>query len=351
MPTYRIGLVGTGGIAHRHMAAYREVLGERCEVTAACDLRDDVLADFCERYAVPHRFSTAQAMISSGTIDVVVALTPPAVRDEIIDPAIEHGVHLFVEKPFGEDAQRCVGYVKDAASAGCLIAVNQDRWFPEVESTYEVLRDGRLGTTRYVNHDHFQNRPQRPGVWRAAEKRLEMAIFSTHVIDRIQWLAQKNPLTVSAVTRRDPHGDLEGEQFSALLIQFEDGLVATMTSSWLSKSLSESRLRVDADEGSITVTRPHMLMGDARWSMCREGEDTVSKLFLDDGHFTRCFGRALGELLDGIDEDREPANSGRDNLKTMGIMDAAYLSAERGGEQVAVEEVLGASWSSLAAGA
>ena len=50
-------------------------------------------------------------------------------------------------------------------------------------------------------------------------------------------------------------------------------------------------------------------------------------------------GESMRRLLEAVDSGGEPAHSGRDNLKTMAIMDAAYLSASRGGARVEVAEV------------
>ena len=72
----------------------------------------------------------------------------------------------------------------------------------------------------------------------------------------------------------------------------------------------------------------------------RDAADAESHLAVNQN--LRCHGHSLGGLLTAVDEDREAVHSDRDNLKTMGIMDAAYLSAERGGALVAVGEALGA---------
>lgn len=48
----------------------------------------------------------------------------------------------------------------------------------------------------------------------------------------------------------------------------------------------------------------------------------------------------MNHLLDAARRGAEPIHSGRGNLYTMQIVDAAYLSAERGGEMVVVDEVM-----------
>jgi hypothetical protein len=50
-------------------------------------------------------------------------------------------------------------------------------------------------------------------------------------------------------------------------------------------------------------------------------------------------GESMKALLLAIDGNRSPHHSSRDNLETMAIVDAAYLSAGRDGTRVAIDEV------------
>jgi hypothetical protein len=50
-------------------------------------------------------------------------------------------------------------------------------------------------------------------------------------------------------------------------------------------------------------------------------------------------GESMQRLLAAMEGDDPPADSGRDNLQTMAIVDAAYLSASRGGARVEIAEV------------
>ena len=342
---HRIGIVGTGWVAHQHLSGIRSVVGDRAVVTAACDPRRDVLEEFAERYGIPHRFPDAASMVASGEVDVLVVLTPPAVRDEVIDPALAAGVHLLIEKPFAQSAARAAQYVDAAERAGVHLAVGQNfRWFPEHQWMKRQLDDGRLGALQYLEARSFQDRPQAPGVWRAAESRLEMAIFSIHLIDRLQWMAVTPPRAVSAVTRRDESTDLPGEQLTSLLVQFEGGLVGHMTSTWMSRALPINDMRADGERGSVAVERPGPMAGDASGRVALRGEPATVERFPDPGddpHAPRTYGQSLLALLEAVDARREAPHSGRDNLRTMAIMDAAYASAARGGELVEVAEMLG----------
>lgn len=345
MKNYRIGLIGTGGIAHAHLAGYRSVIGDAVTVSAACDPRANVLDDFCNRYGIAHRFADAASLIDSGTVDLIVILTPPQVRDEVLYPAYAAGVHVLVEKPFGEDFARAARYVRDADAAGVTLAVGQNfRWFPEHQWLWARTRDEGMGPIGFIEHRCYQNRPQPSGVWRAEQQRLEMAIFSIHLIDRVQWVAGSVPTTVSAVTRRDARSDLPGEQFTSLQAQFSDGVVAQMTSSWLSKCLPTNEMRVDTERGTVTVRREGPMQHDAVGHSHIEGREADVALFPDQDevrHGPRTYGSSMLEFVRSLDQGREPSHSGRDNLRTMAIMDAAYLSAGRGGEQVAISEIAG----------
>jgi predicted dehydrogenase len=172
-----------------------------------------------------------------------------------------------------------------------------------------------------------------------------MAIFSVHLIDRLQWLAHGEPLTVNAVTRRNEASGLPGEQFTTLIVEFDDGAVAHMTSSWMSQGLPVHDMRVDTTTGSVAVRRTQPMSGDAEATAAFGSADPERVSFPESAlkpHGTRTYGLSMKAFVDAIQSGTEATHSGRNNLRTMGIMEAAYLSAGRGGETVEIAEALSA---------
>ncbi len=338
MKKYRIGIVGSGGIARRHTEGYRAVAGDLCEVVAACDINRRTLDDFCEAYKVPLKFTDAQDLIKSGEVDVISLLTPPAVRAEVIFPAFEQGIHVLVEKPFAEKYSDAASFVRAAEKAGVVLAVNQQlRFMPDILKARELIDSNGLGEIRFIAHDHFQNRTRTRG-WRKDEERLEISIFSIHVLDRVRWLMGRPPEAVAAVTRYWDE-NVRGESFTALTIQFSDGRIGTMVSNWHSMNIPECRLRVDGTEGSLLSVKKsitadectmtlHPLEGESRRYDCSRKNN-----------FTIAMGESMKRLIEAARAETQPPHSGRDNLETMAIVDGAYLSASRGGTRVDITEV------------
>lgn len=338
MPEHRIGIVGTGGIARVHADGYNAVLGDLGRVVAGCDPDRARLGDFCDRYDLPLRFSTTNELIRSGEVDVIALLTPPAVRGEVIGPAAERGIHMLVEKPFGECLGDAISFVDAAEDGAARLAVNQElRFMPDALRAYEIASSGAIGDLRFIAHDQFQNRTS-VGGWRATEKRLEISIFSIHLLDKIRWIAGKPPVAVTCPTRAW-NTDVSGETFAALTVQFEGGAVGTMVSNWHSPRVPECRLRVDGADGSILATKRAIVEGDA--TLCVEradgGAETYTYRLGDALAYT--MGRSMRALLEAVDLGVEPPHGGLDNLQTMAIVDAAYLSASRDGERVDIAEV------------
>ena len=338
MNGFRIGIVGCGGIANRHIAGYRKVAYDLGEVVAGCDPNEETLNGYCDKYNIPNRFTNAADMIASEEVDVISLLTPPAVRHDVIFPAIEKGIHLLVEKPFGQTLADAVSFVEAAEKAGVTLAVNHQLGFmKDVVAIREVVALGDIGEVRYVSHDEFQNRTRVRG-WRSEEKRLEISIFSIHLIDRIRMLAGSPPERVSAVTRHwNP--DVKGETFTSLTVQFGNGTTGTMISNWHSLTLPECRLRVDGTEGSVSSVKKAVVSDEATLQIHRLNGEAETREFYQEDAFSTAMGESMNHLMDCARRGAEPLHSGRGNLYTMQIVDAAYLSAERGGAMVEVVEL------------
>jgi predicted dehydrogenase len=149
-----IGLVGCGGMGHRHLRAYkalREVGGARFELAAVCDPRLAVAeetADLAESlFGVrPSVFASHDELVASGVVEALDVVTDPSVHHVIAVPALEAGLHVICEKPLGLTVRACRAIVDAAEQSGAVLATaeNYRRDTPN-RLARAVLEQGLLG--------------------------------------------------------------------------------------------------------------------------------------------------------------------------------------------------------------
>lgn len=94
------GGIHRGGIRlpHSHAAAYKVV--EEVEMVAACDIAEDKLASFQERWGVPRGYTDFREMIDTEQLDILSIGTRPEQHAEPMIYGAEHGVQgMYAEKP------------------------------------------------------------------------------------------------------------------------------------------------------------------------------------------------------------------------------------------------------------
>jgi predicted dehydrogenase len=132
MSQLRVGVIGLGEVAQIVHLPVLQSLPELFEVTAMCDISPGLLRRVGDRYSVSNRHADAKAMIEGGDLDCVLVLNSDEYHAECVVTALEHGVHVLVEKPMclspreadaiisardGSDALVMVGYMRRFAPA------------------------------------------------------------------------------------------------------------------------------------------------------------------------------------------------------------------------------------------
>jgi len=154
-----IGLVGCGGMGHRHLHAYRAlraVGGEPFEIAAVCDPRAQAALDaaaLVERLlgSRPAVFEDSQALIASGAVAALDIVTDPSTHHLIAVPALIEGLHVLCEKPLGITVRACRAIVDAAGQSGAVLATaeNYRRDGPN-RLARAVLDAGMLGTVHLM---------------------------------------------------------------------------------------------------------------------------------------------------------------------------------------------------------
>jgi predicted dehydrogenase len=99
MQRLRIGIVGCGEVAQIIHLPSLAFLGERFEVTALCDVSDQVLQTVGDQWHVPKRHRDYRDLVAQSDVDAVLVANPDAYHAEVALAAIAAGRHVLVEKP------------------------------------------------------------------------------------------------------------------------------------------------------------------------------------------------------------------------------------------------------------
>src|SRR3954468_20314594 len=94
----KVAIVCCGKIADEHAAAIRRIGG--CEIVGVCDREPLMAGQLAERFEVDQSFTDVSELLDRARPDVVHITTPPASHFELARLCLDHGVHVYVEKPF-----------------------------------------------------------------------------------------------------------------------------------------------------------------------------------------------------------------------------------------------------------
>jgi predicted dehydrogenase len=316
---HRIAIVGCGRIAPAHLDGLK-LLPERAKAAAICDVNEELRSERQKAYSVPEAFGSVDDLLKWGEFDVAAALTPPDIRAQVCLPILRAKKHLMVEKPFNHSLDEARLIVNAAEEAGVTLAVNQNfRWIPPAPRLRERILDGALGRVLNVTLVDAVWRDESKG-WRSTTDKLALSVMGVHWLDRIRWVTGQEPVSIYASSLISGILTSAGEDTTSTVITLSSGAIATLVHHWASRSRGfNNTLQVDGTKGSV-IWRSNELT----W-IARDGERKPESV--EQERMPRYMAASWMELLDAIDEGRQPHHSGRDNLGTVALLEGAYRSA------------------------
>ena len=147
----RIGINGTGGISGSHIDAY--LRQPDVEIVAGCDLiegkAEEKFADFEIEGA--KYFTDYKEMIDTVELDAVSVCTYNCTHAECTIYALEHGIHVLLEKPFTVTLDEAIEVMKAEKKSGKIVSVGfQPRFDANMQMIKKIVQSGELGRVYYV---------------------------------------------------------------------------------------------------------------------------------------------------------------------------------------------------------
>ena len=147
----RVGIIGTGWIAGAHIQKYLEM--PDVEIVGGADLIEGKAEAFFKQYGVEGAkcFRSHKELIDAGICDAVSVCTYNATHAECTIYALEHGVHVLLEKPMCVTLDEAVAICKAEKASGKILSIGfQPRFDANMKMVKEIVESGELGKIYYI---------------------------------------------------------------------------------------------------------------------------------------------------------------------------------------------------------
>jgi predicted dehydrogenase len=339
----RGGLIGCGFFAMNHLHGWREVEG--AEIVALCDRDPARLKEAAARFGIARTYADAEAMLAAEELDFVDIATTVGSHRPLVELCAGAGVDMVCQKPFAASMADARAMVAAAEAAGRVLMVHENfRWQAAIRrAKAEMAGIGGPFWGRVSFRSGFDVYAAQP--YLATDARFIIQDLGIHILDVARFLFGE-VATLAATTQRVNQG-IRGEDVATMLLAHAGGVTSVVDCSYASRlpreNFPETLIEVEGTGGSLRLDAGYRLSvhagGETRvvdasppllgWAE-RPWHNIQESVLSIERHFVEC-----------LREGREPETSGRDNLGTLALVEAAYASAGDGGRTIAMREFAG----------
>ncbi|MFC1701407.1 Gfo/Idh/MocA family protein [Pseudomonadota bacterium] len=330
----RIAVVGCGRISKNHFGAI-ERHSDEMELAAVCDIDKAVLEASTKKLGVKG-YRLLSEMLESEDLDMVAICTPSGIHAEQTELAAKHGVHVMTEKPMATRWQDGVRMVKACDKAEVLLfVVKQNRLNSTLQLLKRAVNEKRFGKIHMVHLNVFWTRPQEyydQAKWRGTWEFDGGAFMNqaSHYVDLFDWLiGPVDKVQAMMSTTRD----IEVEDTGVMNVRWRNGALGSMSVTMLTypKNL-EGSITILGEKGSVRVGG--VAVNDIQHWEFEEPRDYDELVKTANYETTSVYGfghpQYYKNVIDAMRGRAAPETDGREGLKSLEMLIAAYLSARDG---------------------
>jgi predicted dehydrogenase len=230
MTRVRIGFIGAGGIAGRHL---RNLLGfSDVEITAVSDPLQDRCDAFAARAGRARVYADWRTMLDDNELDALYICTPPFAHGPPELRAIEQCIPFFVEKPIAADLAMGERIARAVEQAGLVTAVGYHwRYLDTTEEAQALLA---RNPAKLVLGYWLDCTPPAPWWSRKSLSGGQMVEQTTHIFDLARLLVSdvSEVFAMESQAHVEKSGD-DISKVSTVTLRFDSGALGSISSTCL----------------------------------------------------------------------------------------------------------------------
>ncbi len=329
----KIALVGCGRISNKHLEAISQHAAN-LELVGICDTDQKILA--LDKTGAS-QFNHLEHLLSDSKPDLIVLCTPSGLHTEQTIRSAEAGCHVMTEKPMATRWKDGLRMVQACDEAGVrLFVVKQNRRNTTLQRLKRAIDKERFGRIYMVHINVFWTRPQSyydSAAWRGTWEFDGGALMNqaSHYIDLLDWLI--GPVkSVQAMTGTLAR-NIEVEDTAVLNIHWRSGTLGSMSVTMLTYPKNfEGSITIIGEKGTVRVGGIAVNKIE-HWEFAEPDEEDEN---IKNANYPTTsvygFGHPLyyHNVIQTLRGEAEPETDGREGLRSLELLIAAYLSARDG---------------------
>ena len=316
---------------------------ENANLIAVCDLLPEKLEKAKEDWPGVLTYTDFSEMLKNPDIDVVSICVPSGLHAELAVEAMYAGKNVLVEKPVDITVENALKIEKARLETGVKAGVvHQNRYNPDMPLMHDAVVSGKIGKVLFgdfcVKWYRTQEYYDCDGGWRGTwemDGGGSLMNQAVHTVDLMQWLMNSDVESVTAKAKVFDH-DIDTEDYTASIITFKSGAVATFVSTTCAYPGVETGIKVYGTNGSIEANQDTL----RTWKFKDETEeDEKAMLAKYTGNAAAaalnpklCLGHnyVVEDMISAVLEDRDPGVLPMEAIKSVRIVNAVYESSRTG---------------------
>ena len=348
MDKVTVAVIGLGNMGTAHAACIAK--GEVCgmELVAVCDTNENKTEPFIEKYSHVKTYVDYKVMLEKEDLDAVIIAVPHPLHSEIAIYALEHNVHVLLEKPadISISKVKVMNAVAEKSDKVFAIMFNQ-RTNQLFAKAREIVKSGQLGelkrTVWIVTNWYRTQSYYKSGDWRATWKGEGGGVLlnqAPHNLDLWQWICGM-PESVVGYCSIAKYHDIEVEDDATILTRYKNGATGTFITS-TGEYPGTNRLEISGDLGKLVLEAGVLKWWKLKQSereVCVTAEKGCAKIEYEYSEFTQehketAHKGILQNFTNAILYGEELLSPGTDGIYELTISNAAYLSSWLGNTEV-----------------
>jgi len=336
-------LIGFGTIGLGHLHAYETLSPDQLKIKAIVDTCHQRRNFARTRYSDVKVYSSIEDLWANDTLNIefIDICTPPDSHLEYIHQALEHGVHVLCEKPFLLSQHDYDGLLSAIYNAQCFVYPSHNyRFAPIIQFTQEIVRHENFGQIisahfRTLRTGHAVGVPEWKPHWRRHANVSGGGILRDHGPHSIYVASQligRMPKAVSCLLgnfRQDEYQDTEDTVF--LSLDFGNDVRFDLDLSWCA-GFRKSYYALYGTQENIIIENDNLIHA-------MHTGDCIKKSIhsdFDDSSHKSWFVDMLNDFCIAIGNNERQKIAIQEALLTTIVIELAYQSSERGGQQIEI---------------